>query len=328
MRILLITPSFFGYEGEIADEFRAQGHAVDLLDERPSNRAWARAAIRVAPGLVRRQVSRYYDTLVGRLRSQQYDALIVIKGEVVPPRFLEVFIERNPMAARAYYTFDSISNSPQGRRILRYFQHRFTFDPVDAATHEGFEYKPLFYSPHCSFTSAARQIDVAFVGTLHGDRYEFAKAVTSRIPHDRVLLFFYTPAAWYFWLRKATSKHVRPVRRGEVSTVPMSRADTVALTQRSRVMIDLQRAGQAGLTMRTFETLATGTALVTANEAIKNEPFYDPRRILVVPRSPAEIDPDSVRAFVQQADTAMMPDSIERYMLSRWVSHFAEVLGE
>lgn len=329
MRILLLSPSFFGYERSVAQAFRDGGHEVDLFDERPSNAAWRRALVRLAPSLMSRQIDRHYRELSATVLGTKYDALLVIKGEVVPGWFLERFRARNPAAVRAYYTFDSLKNSPQGLRIVDHFTHRYTFDRRDAAEHPSFEYRPLFYTPEHAPSGAPREIDVSFVGTLHGDRWDFVHAVAAAVPTERRRLFFYTPAAWYFWLLKLVSRKVRHVPRRAVETRALSRDEVVDVMKRSRVVIDMQRKGQYGLTMRTFEALATGAALVTSNSEISEEPFFDPSRILVVPRDPDAIRAAQVQAFVAaQPASGAPPGGFEQHSLRSWVDRFIAVFQE
>lgn len=326
MRILLLSPSFFGYERSVAQAFRVAGHEVDLFDERPSNSALRRALVRVAPSLMSRQIERHYQEVGATVQGRQYDALLVIKGEVVPSWFLESFKVQNPDAVRAYYTFDSLKNSPQGLRIIDHFSHRYTFDRRDAAEQASFEYKPLFYSPEYAPSEAPREFDVSFIGTLHGDRWHFVHAVAAAVSEERRRLFFYIPAAWYFWLRKLGSSKVRHVPRSAVETKALSRDQVVDTMKRSRVVIDMQREGQYGLTMRTFEALATGAALVTSNSDISEEPFFDPSLILVVPRDDERIRADEVEAFIaSQPAVGSRPAGFERHSLQSWVDQFIRV---
>jgi len=324
VRILLITPSFFGYEQSIADAFRAKGHQVDLVDERPSNEAWVRALVRVVPALLARRIRRHYEKLRTRLADVSYDALLVIKGEVVPSSFLDEFIERNQRAIRVYYTFDSFANNAKGARILDYFQHRLTFDRVDADADDSFGYKPLFYSPaYGTDGNTRRDLDISFVRTLHGDRYAFTQAVAAQTPAARRSLYYFIPAAWYFWLRELLSSEVRVVPRESVHTRSLAHDENANLMRRSKAVIDVQRPGQTGLTMRTFEALACGSALITANQHIRDEPFFDDSRVLVVPRNAVDIDAGAVRDFVaRQPETASAPDGFEAYSLDAWTDEF------
>ena len=50
----------------------------------------------------------------------------------------------------------------------------------------------------------------------------------------------------------------------------------------SEAMIDHPMKIQTGLTMRTFETLASGLHLYTTNKYIRQEPFYSEERVTVI----------------------------------------------
>jgi len=332
MRILVISPSFFGYEQAIVDAFRARGHTVELVDDRPSNRPLKRALVRVAPWVMRRATDSHYRAAARREASGRFDGVLVVKGEVVPDWFLRDLRSSNPEAIFVYYTYDSVSNSPQGQRLLSHFDRRFSFDPVDVDSNPGFELMHLFFGASYRPSGEHRDLDISFVGTLHGDRYRLVQAISRDIPTGRKRLYFYMPARWYFWLRKLLSKDVRAVGRKEVSFRPLSTADVVSIAQRSRVVIDIQRHGQSGLTMRTFEALATGAALITTNDSVRNLPFYDEKSILIVPRDANRVDSTEVASFVnRQPTTALPPETIQPYSLDRWADRILnafEMRGE
>ena len=44
-------------------------------------------------------------------------------------------------------------------------------------------------------------------------------------------------------------------------------------------VLDIEHPKQVGLTMRTFEVLASGRKLITTNRSIINHEFYDPLRM-------------------------------------------------
>ena len=286
MRVLIITPSFFGYEKAIAEAFRAANVEVDLLDERPSNSALGRGLLRVAPMLMARQLRRHYERAMDLVRSRSYDGLLVIKGEVLPKWFLAAFCDAQPDCRRVFYTFDAISNSSHCVGLFDQFHKLYSFDPVDAQTFSLLEYKPLFYADEYVYSADPRDIDLAFIGTLHGPRYAFTQAVSSGAsPSSRVVMHYYVQAMWFYWASRLLDRGVRRVPRAAVTAHKLSRSAVADITRRSRAVIDVQRTGQAGLTMRTFEVLASGSALITGNRHLAEEPFYDPRVMLIVPSS-------------------------------------------
>lgn len=327
MRILLLSPSFFGYEQSIADSFRAQGHAVDFVDERPSNAGWARATVRIAPFLLRRRLRHYYQNVWERIRTTAYDGLLVVKGEVVPHWFIQEFASRNPAAIKIYYAYDALANSSQGLRVASLCDRRYTFDRADAAGRRDFEYKPLFFTECYRLASCPRTVDLLFVGTVHGDRFDFLQKAAVGIAHT--FFYLYSPARWHFELQRLTSSRYRRIPRSEVHFVALHQREVAELMQGSRAVLDLPRRGQSGLTMRTFEALASGAALITANGSIRAEPFFDPSRILIVSAEPASLDPHEIRSFVaSQPRSPEALDGIEQYSLSAWTRDLVRVLSE
>lgn len=324
MRILLVTPSFFGYEEAISAAFRAKGVEVDLVDERPYNSALSRAVLRLAPSLLTHQLRRYYRGVIERTQAVPYDGLLVVKGEVVPEWFIRDFREAHPDCRCVFYTFDAITNSSHCLQLLSYFEKTYSFDPLDVAAHAGLEYKPLFYSDEYYSSDEPRDFDLAFVGTVHGIRYAFTQRIAQAASSPtRTFLHYYVPSAWFYWVSRAVDRAFWRVPRSAVSTRRMGRSEVAAVTRRSRAVIDVQRPRQAGLTMRTFEVLASGAALITANHHIQGEPFYDPAFILVVPAEPEAIDVDQVRQFLADLPSVpQVPSRLDSYSVGAWVSDF------
>lgn len=323
MRIAFITPSFFGYEEAISQAFRDRGIDVDRFDERPSNTAISRAILRILPQVAAGRLQRHFDGILGQLRRHRYDALLVVKGENVPPRVLKEFAESNPEAVRIFYTFDSLANSGKCLELFPYLDRRYSFDRTDVEERDDLRYKSLFFAREfAEARDRARDYDVSFVGTLHSDRYNFYHAVARGLPPDRRFAFFYSQARWYFALQRVIDKRMRRIASEEISFEKMPRAAVAEVFGSSRAVIDFQRPGQTGLTMRTFEALGSGAALITSNEAIIWEDFYDPSRILVVPRDPGAIDADAVADWVTALADEQPVDGVDRYSIDVWVEDF------
>ena len=318
-RALLITPSFFGYERDIADAMKKSGWEIDLMDERPSNSSLIRAAIRARPSLVHRRVDKHYAKCAGRLRVP-YELVVVIKAEVVPRWFLEEVRRLSPDARFIFYAYDSVANAPHSVEVLDVFDRLFSFDHDDVDRYPGLEYMPLFYGPEFDFEGReslkARDLSVAFVGTVHSDRYQFVKSLTSGVAGTYI--FFFVQAPWYFALGKYLLGTFKGIRWKEVSFVPMTKAQVADIFRRSLVVLDLQRTGQSGLTMRTFEAVASGATLVTTNAGIVREPFYDPARMIVVSSPPLAEERQKIERLLR-LEPSGPPPGFEAYSLDSWV---------
>lgn len=324
-RALLITPSFFGYERDILRELERQGYEPILLDERPSNRPLARAVMRVRKGLLSRQIERYFRAKLAALESLTLDVVVVIKAEVVPRWFLEELRRRNVNARFVFYTYDAIANASNCLGVLDLFDERLSFDSDDVCRRDDLAYLPLFYTPEFAGGAAStdRTYSLTFVGTLHSSRYAYAQRLLNEV--RRSSAFFYVQARWYFAVAKYLTREHREVPWADVSFAPLDRSEIARMFRHSKAVLDLQRPGQSGLTMRSFEVLAAGAILVTTNAAIKNEPFFDPRRVLIVPPNVDELVPADV---VRELDTLPAPDGpppgFDAYSLESWVRTLVE----
>lgn len=323
-RALVVGPAFFGYEHDIVSELERQGYATEFLDERPSNSSVARAVLRVRKSLIARSVERHFREAAARVSDNDFDLVLVIKGEVVPRWFVELLRQRNPRARFVFYTFDSLANSSNCLELLDCFDARLSFDRDDVEKDDRFSYLPLFYTPEFSGAASARPMaerrhTLTFVGTLHSERYAFAQRLFAG--RAGTYAFFYVPARWYFAVTKYLTRENRSVPWRDVTFRPMRKRDIADAFFDSRAVLDVQRLGQVGLTMRTFEVLAAGAILVTTNPAIKRESFYDEDRIVVVG---SDWDATRLSQELDRRGTAAGPPAgFDAYSLASWVARIS-----
>ena len=229
----------------------------------------------------------------------------------------------NATARFVFYSYDALSNVKNCLDVLDCFDELFSFDSSDVENRPEFSYLPLFYTSEftprpASTPDRPRRFTLSFVGTLHTERYAFVK----RLFADRkgTFAFFYVQARWYFAFVKYLTREHSEASWSDVSFQKLSRRQVAEIFRESVAVLDMPRSGQSGLTMRTFEVLASGSVLVTTNAAITREPFYDPVRVLVVPGEPGDLESGNV---LDQLDVLSPPsgppDFFDRYSLESWV---------
>jgi len=322
-RALFLSPSFFDYEVEIEQALVDDGYKVDFFDERPTNSSLAKALFRIGGRPVQILVRRYYDRILKVTHANRYDLVLVIKGEVVPLRFLREIRRRNPNAHFVYYSFDAIPAGSNCTLLFDEFDALYSFDPCNVAADDRLTLKPLFYSEHFSYPSqeGPRLHDLTFVGTMHSDRYRFVTKLFESF--TRTYGFFYVPARWFFYFRKYASRSFAGVPTSAVSFSKLDKSAVAAIFQDSRAVLDLQRSAQSGLTMRTFEVLASGAVLVTGNKAIRQSDIFDPSRIVVVDDYDAVDASTRLREILDALPPLVGPPSgFERYSVKNWVRDF------
>lgn len=323
-RVLLVSLKFFGYEQQIVEGLRQRGHQAEHLDERAFNSALGRVVLRRVPQLAGLATRRHFKRALADIH--QLDVLLVLKGENTPRWFIEELQARNPGLRTIFYTWDSLRNAGRAQELFDLFDRRISFDPGDINVRGDIDYVPLFHSPvfaRARTTAVARDVDLSFVGTLHSDRHAFVRRATAGIPAARTSVRLYVQAQWYYWVGRVMGRF-RGVRRDEVTFEKLHLADVASLFARSRAVLDMQRTHQTGLTMRTFEVLAAGAALVTCNASIRDEPFYDAAYVLVVDAD-ADMHEDIDPFLAALPDPARIAASVEVYSLDRWLDR---VLGD
>lgn len=322
-RALVIAPVFFGYEEDIVAEFERQGYQTTFIDERPSNSAMVRAVLRVRRSLIAQRTEKYYRAKWTELAGTPFDVVLVIKAEVIPRWFLEDLRRISPHARFVFYSYDAVSHVRNCLNVIGCFDELFTFDSKDVAVRPEFTYLPLFYTS--DFASLAvndmsrpRRFSMSFVGTLHTERYVFVKRIFDG--RTQTFSFFYVPARWYFAMVKYVTREHSAVPWSDVSFRKLGRQQVAEIFRDSVAVLDMPRRGQSGLTIRTFEVLASGSVLVTTNAAIRLEPFFDPARVIVVPSEMDLLGSDDVAAQLDSiTPPAGPPESFDRYSLESWV---------
>lgn len=318
-RMLFISPKFFGYEADIQAAFEKLGLVVDFIDERPHNSALARALVRVFPKLIGGRIERYYREQRVRIRNRVYDYVFLLKGEVIPEWFLKEIWIANPNAKRIFYTYDSLSNSPSSLRHLDSFHVCWTIDYEDAVSDHRMQVLPLFYTEEFyPQEDEPRTHDISFVGTVHSGRYNAIK--TLFLPFPRVFEFFYCPALWYFVLSKYILRgDFRYVRYQDISFTKLTRREVAGIFRGSVAVADIQRQGQTGLTMRTFEVLASGASLITTNDFAKRLEPEISKKVLVLNEFASADSQRKAKMFIEKArsDTTS-PVGMSKYSINRW----------
>jgi len=325
-RVLFICPAFFGYEISIKNALIENGYEVDFFDERTSNNSFAKAIFRVKKSLLNRVINSYYDNILEKIKLTKYDYFLLIKGEVVPERFISEFKRNNPGAKLIYYTYDSFNNNNSNSvYILKHFDTCYSFDFEDVKNNPSLKLKHLFYTnEYISRPDIAdRKYFISFVGSLHSARYTIIRNLFSKLEHT--FTFFYMPAKWFFLLEKLLKKDYRRIKWAEVSFNKLSGRQVADIFKSSKSVVDIQRFGQTGLTMRTFEVLAAGAILITTNPYVKHADFYNADRIIILDDVSLPISADEVKTKIKAAGMNNFDEAqLKKYFINNWVKEFFE----
>lgn len=85
--------------------------------------------------------------------------------------------------------------------------------------------------------------------------------------------------------------------------------------KKAKVVLELNRTGQRGLTMRAMEALAMGKKLITNNTYILESNFYNSNNIFVLGLDPLV----RLKEFVESAYEDASEDVINLYDVNHWI---------
>jgi len=305
-KILFVAPKFFGYEVDIAEELRRQNFEVSYIPDSLSPFYWRWANI-ITFGMINQKRKKKMMTVF----AASYDYLLVIKGAFISRKYIEHFKQYNPNAECIMYQYDTLSNTPNSRKLFPFFNRIYSFDNIDCEKEKEYEIRflPLFYTDIPSIQKPTRY-DISIICTFYRIRYKIINSLKSSLSSSlKFKIFFYYP---FFTMVKNCAKFsIKEILA--ISFVPLTRSQVVKIMTSSKVILDIPYENQKGLTIRTFESLSSGNKLITTNNEIKKYNFYSPNNIYILS---SDSDVASIKSFINSPKDKIPDEIMRKYHIS------------
>lgn len=318
-KVLLIAANFFGLHRLIMDGLKAEGAEVHYFDERPRNNFLTKSLIRLNRNLLAPNINKYYDGIIEATARENYDYVLVIKGECIAANSLRRMRELHPNARFVLYQWDSVSYNPQFYTIRPLFDKVASFDPVDCRE-LGMDFLPLFYTDdyrRIGEEPYESEYDLLFVGTVHFDRYTLIHDVARQVVEQggKVKMYEYFQHHLMYYKKRYIDRQLNGGQKDEFQFKSLAYPDLLDLYRKSRIVLDVQKPMQIGQTMRSFEALGSKRKLITTNSDIANYDFYHPDNILIIDRHHPIVPP----SFLHSNYTPLPQEIYTSYSLSNWL---------
>ena len=312
-RVLFLAPKFYQYHSEIISSLELKGASVTFYQEMNyslSYRIFSKFSIKIE----RLFKKKYMKNILKDITFDMYDIVFIIRGGSLDKNSLESLHLKLPQAKFFMYQWDSTRQNDY-LSLLSYFDKVQTFDMVDSKTYN-IDYLPLFYtSVYRDFQKREFLYDLVFFGAYHSDRLKIIKHID--------ILFQENDLSFKYHLYITKLALFRFVLQGTISlkdlkyfkTYSISTKDIIESYQHSNSVLDIELSIQNGLTIRTFETLGSGLKLVTTNDKIKEEDFYNPDRILVINRDILDVN---LNFFKQKKDENVI---FSQFYIDSWLDN-------
>ena len=285
-----MCPRFFHYHSDIENELIRNGYAVDSFDDRIKQSSFNKVLKKIFKRTYAKKTYRYLYNICERKKNIDYKYVIVVLGLDYSESSMELLHLYFKNATFIYYAWDSIGTYPQIKRILPYFQKKYSFDPYDCLEN-GVTFLPLFYSEQLSLDCDKRYSYSCVTSYFPNKDRNICLALKAVSKVEKGFIHLYIKSLLFFVYLKIKYRSKIHVKLKDVSFRKIGKEELKKIFRESFATVDAQLDKQRGLTIRTFEALSSKTKLITTNKDIERYSFFNANNIFVVEEG--KIIPDS-----------------------------------
>ncbi len=204
------------------------------------------------------------------------------------------------------YFWDSFDNIPRYERTLPFFKTKYSFERKDVLKYN-LNFLTNFY--HNSGHSKSTEIDLFFIGT-YDIRFPVIKKILEVVKSKHKTSKIILQCDKQNVINENTDSEIMFIQK----SIPVE--ETEKIFSHSKIILDVQKTVQQGLTFRVFEAMGFRKKLITTNTDIINYDFYNPNNIFVWTEDSTDI-PD---AFFEKEYEELPEGLFKKYSLENWLN--------
>lgn len=307
---MVIAPFAFGYTSHIKkalDRFGVNAHIVYLDEPAFAYKNSLHRAYNFLSKLIGRNLKKtfVFDRIKIVLSTvPQQDIIFVIRPDMLNDATLKL-IKKQTLHSIAYF-YDSTRRFPRKVHIAKYFDEVYSYDKLDVET---YHYK--FLTNYIFSESSKSKADYQFFNI---------STVDYRFPLIEKLAAYIKDKDWSYKIL-GYSPDVLSSESVAILNKQKSIEEVSELIQKSKIIIEIQRSEQTGLSFRIFEALGHRKKLITTNADVVNYDFYHPQNILVIDPENIHIPENFVTSPYVEIDDAILAP----YRIENWVNRVFEL---
>lgn len=315
LRILLITPEFYGLEKEIKSVLEKSGYEVIWLENKILKLDYhgTNSKLKFLRKIYFRIFCphvRYIKKELKKFKNIRFNILFSINGNIICPYLFRKLKNKNPGLFSVLYLWDAFSMYSWTKE-LKHFNKVYTFDPADSAKYQ-IEYKPNFYIKIQNNRNHKQEYDLLFVGKFNPLRLSMVDKILCQTEKASIKYFvklwpayniFFHNHLTYILFKKLyfKNKWIKDyllnyeaiegiIKREYLIANSLSYEVMHHHLLSSNVILDIPFMGQTGYTHRLIDALANGKKVITANLNIKKERFFNSEQIHFIDIQNPDID--------------------------------------
>ena len=314
MKICVISFDFWGYDAHIVETLKEKGIEANHIKigavsyenfrERLTNLF---SKVFLGKNLKYQKRQKFVIEQLDKLGHQ--DQILVLNADTFDHSTLEYMKK----STNRFITFlyDNLDRFPVQDK-LHFFDKIYSFDDKDIEKH-GFERLTNYnYLPFLSQEKQNPSEDALYITSYDKKRIKQLDILSQKFEELRLKFDLYVigKKSWKNQLIKPFSKNKIVFTRKRIN-----HENLPEFYKRTKVILDLMRENQYGLSFRVFEAMALEKKIITDNEKIKNYDFYNPNNILVLNKDFSNI----TKEFFETPYQSLPEEIYKKYTLEKWV---------
>ncbi|AOC93289.1 hypothetical protein BB050_00133 [Flavobacterium anhuiense] len=310
MKITIISHDNWGYNQNIVKALQKRGHIVNHIDFNTFKYKYPNFSYRIYNFFLKVFFKKnikhiHFGTEINnRLEAfgQIQDIILTIKGDFIDSKKILDF-KKYTKKSIAFFN-DNIKRCPKIVSTISNFDEVYTFEKEDALKYNLKFITNFIYNESKLNTEGVFKYDVFNISS-RDNRFRTICKIAKELKAKEI--------SFKFIIHDKKNKLKDP----NIEFIPESiQVDLVnKLVNDSKLLLDIHRKEQNGLSFRVFESLGLQKKLITTNHNIVQYDFYNPKNILIIDEKNINFDIDFFRSSYEP-----IPDDIyKKYTIENWV---------
>ena len=311
MRICVISFDFWNYDAHIVDELRKKGidaHHINIGAYRHRNFP-ARIKNTFSKIVLQRNLKnemRQQMILDELRRLGKQDQILVINPELIDRKYHQ---EIKKFTARyVAYLYDSLARCPADH-LVDLFDEIFSFDKNDSDKHH-FKLITNYNYLQEAKTVEKPKYDLVYLASFD-NRINLLSKVIKKLQYLKLTcqVVIVGKKTWKKNLNLQINSSIIYTRKR------IKHQEIPGYYRQGKVLLDLIRENQTGLSFRIFEAMALKKKIITNNQTVKEYDFYNPENIMIIKDDLSNLE----KSFFETEYQELAPEIYRKYTLQSWV---------
>lgn len=311
MRICVISFDFWNYDAHIVDELRKKGidaHHINIGAYRHRNFP-ARIKNTFSKIVLQRNLKNEMrqKMILDELRKLgKQDQILVINPELIDRKYHQ---EIKKFTGRyVAYLYDSLARCPADH-LVDLFDEIFSFDKNDSEKHHFKLITNYNYLPETK-TVEKQKYDLIYLASFD-NRILLLSKIIKKLQDLKLTcqVVIVGKKTWKKNLNLQLNSSITYTRKR------IKHQEIPGYYIQGKVLLDLIRENQTGLSFRIFEAMALKKKIITNNQTVKEYDFYNPENIMIINDDLSNLS----NSFFETDYQELSPEIYHKYTLENWV---------